>query len=429
MHDTGSCQEVCVDIGLLLSAAGAGLLSFFSPCILPLLPVYVGILTTDAGDELSLGRRVANTVAFVLGISFVFVALGVGAGALGSFVINPYVNVALGLVIFVFGLHLAGVLDIPFLLNERRADMRRIKVRGILSAFVLGLAFSFGWTPCVGPILGTILAMAAGQGSALVGGVLLFVYALGLCLPFVVITLASGVLLARLKRLSAYLPVVKAIGGALIAIMGLWMVFSEVDSLVSSNRALQSAADDAAVAAPAPDGTAAEGDADEGADDDSSVLDGALGVQSGEESGANVSSAWKNVVLTDLEGTKHRMSEYKGKPLYFEFWGSWCTSCVEDLDQMTRVYEEHESAGDIRFMSVVVPNQNGERSPEDFVSWAHENDVRIPVLMDTNGSLMQFINVKGFPTSVFVGSDGEIKKIHVGAMSVEELEQSLSELT
>ncbi|ERL10921.1 cytochrome C biogenesis protein transmembrane region [Olsenella profusa F0195] len=428
MHGTGSCQEVCVDIGLLLSAAGAGLLSFFSPCILPLLPVYVGILTTDAGNELMLGRRVANTVAFVLGISFVFVALGVGAGALGSFVINPYVNVALGLVIFVFGLHLAGVLDIPLLLNERRADLRRIKVRGVVSAFVLGLAFSFGWTPCVGPILGTILAMAAGQGSALVGGVLLLVYALGLCLPFVVITLASGMLLGRLKRLSTYLPVVKAIGGVLIAIMGLWMVFSEVDSLVNSNRALQSAIDDAALVAPA--GKAPQGEDDPDSDaSDASVLNGALGVRSGEESGANVSSAWKNVVLTDLDGTKHRMSEYKGKPLYFEFWGSWCTSCVEDLDQMTRIYEEHEAAGDVRFMSVVVPNQNGELSPEGFVSWAHDNDVQIPVLMDTNGSLMQFIGVRGFPTSVFVGSDGEIRKIHVGAMSIEEFEQSLSELS
>lgn len=126
--------------GAFASAAAAGLLSFFSPCVLPLLPVYVGILTTDAGESMSLGKRVANTVAFVLGISFVFVMLGLGAASFGAVTSNPYVNIALGLLIFVFGLYLAGVLRIPFLMRERRANMTNIKVKGIASAFVLGLA-------------------------------------------------------------------------------------------------------------------------------------------------------------------------------------------------------------------------------------------------------------------------------------------------
>lgn len=393
--------------GAFASAATAGLLSFFSPCVLPLLPVYVGILTTDAGESMSLGKRVANTVAFVLGISFVFVMLGLGAASFGAVTSNPYVNIALGLLIFVFGLYLAGVLRIPFLMRERRANMTNIKVKGVASAFVLGLAFSFGWTPCVGPILGSILALAADQGNVAAGGALLLTYSLGMCIPFVVITLASDFALRHLRKLNKYTPVIQKIGGALIAVMGLWMILNQVTGLVNANKAarVQSAQDDAALVADA-QGTAKAGDADV----------------------SDVSTAWKNVVLTDLDGNKVRLSDYKGEPVYFEFWGSWCTSCVQDLGQLTKVYKEHEKKGDVKVVSVVVPGFYGERSPEDFAKWAKENDVQIPVLMDTNGSLSNYIGVSGFPTSVFITKEGDLHKVRVGAIDVKTLESLISEI-
>ena len=397
-----------MDLGLVASAAGAGLLSFFSPCILPLLPVYVGVLTTDASsDTLGLGRRCANTIAFVLGICCVFVTLGAGAGALGSAFDSSYVAIALGILVFIFGLHLAGVIRIPFLNREKRANLSKIQVRGILGAFVLGLAFSFGWTPCVGPILGTILALAAEQGSAAVGAGLLLVYALGLCVPFVVITLAANVALAKLRALHKYLPILQRIGGALIAIMGLWLVFSQVSALGVQQRANEASQQDNQTA---------------------SVND-ARGASAGDASTEGLSGAWKNVVLTDLDGNKHRLSDLKGTPVYFEFWGSWCDSCVADLGQLHEVHAAHAAVGDVTVVSVVTPGFYGEREQDDFVAWARDNGVEVPVWMDVNCSLATHLNVSAFPTSVFVNSAGDIAKIRLGAIDRDELESLLAELS
>ena len=397
-----------MDLSLVASAAGAGLLSFFSPCILPLLPVYVGVLTTDASsDTLGLGRRCANTIAFVLGICCVFVTLGAGAGALGSTFDSSYVAIALGILVFIFGLHLAGVIRIPFLNRERRANLSKIQVRGILGAFVLGLAFSFGWTPCVGPILGTILALAAEQGSAAVGAGLLLVYALGLCVPFVIITLAANVALAKLRALHKYLPILQRIGGALIAIMGLWLVFSQVSALGVQQRANEASQQDNQTA---------------------SVND-ARGASAGDASTEGLSGAWKNVVLTDLDGNKHRLSDLKGTPVYFEFWGSWCDSCVADLGQLHEVHAAHAAVGDVTVVSVVTPGFYGEREQDDFVAWARDNGVEVPVWMDVNCSLATHLNVSAFPTSVFVSSAGDIAKIRLGAIDRDELESLLAELS
>ncbi len=398
-----------MDLGLVASAAGAGLLSFFSPCILPLLPVYVGVLTTDAGsDTLGLGRRCANTTAFVLGICCVFVTLGAGAGALGATINSSYAAIALGILVFVFGLYLAGVIKIPFLSREKRANLSKIQVRGIVGAFILGLAFSFGWTPCVGPILGTILALAAEQGSAAVGAGLLLVYSLGLCVPFVVITLAANVALAKLRPLHRYLPAVQRVGGALIAVMGLWLVFSQVNALGVQQRANEASQQDSAAA--------------------SASVNDARGASAGDASTEGVSGAWKNVVLTDLDGSKHRLSDLAGKPVYFEFWGSWCDSCVADLGQLHEVYAAHKAAGDVEVISVVTPGFYGERDQDAFVAWARENDVEVPVWMDVNCSLATHLNVSAFPTSVFVGSDGTIAKIRLGAIDRDELEGLLADL-
>lgn len=390
--------------GVLVSALLAGLLSFFSPCVLPLIPVYVGMLAGDAeaaawgvSGRANRLRLLANALAFVLGISFVFVALGIGAGLLGSLLNNAYLTCALGLLVFVFGLQTAGLIHIPLLERQVKAEVKGPRKGKVATSFLLGLAFSFGWTPCVGPILGTILALAADQGGVAASAGLLLVYSMGLCVPFLVIALASDLLLKRVRKLNRFLPAIQRAGGALIAVMGLWMVFSQVGALVGANRP--------------------------------TVTDVNLTeVKAGDADVSGVSSAWKNVVLTDLSGEKHRLSELKGTPVYLEFWGSWCSSCVQDLDQMQEVWREHEQAGDVLVTSVVVPGFYGERSVDEFLAWAEQEGVEAPVYMDTNGSLSAYLGVAAFPTSVFINSDGTIARIRVGAIERDELERLLAEL-
>ena len=390
--------------GVLLSALLAGLLSFFSPCVLPLIPVYVGMLAGDAeaaargvSGRANRLRLLANALAFVLGISFVFVALGIGAGLLGSLLNNAYLTCALGLLVFVFGLQTAGLIHIPLLERQVKAEVKGPRKGKVATSFLLGLAFSFGWTPCVGPILGTILALAADQGGVAASAGLLLVYSMGLCVPFLVIALASDLLLKRVRKLNRFLPAIQRAGGALIAVMGLWMVFSQVGTLVGANRP--------------------------------TVTDVNLTeVKAGDADVSGVSSAWKNVVLTDLSGEKHRLSELKGTPVYLEFWGSWCSSCVQDLDQMQEVWREHEQVGDVLVTSVVVPGFYGERSVDEFLAWAEQEGVEAPVYMDTNGSLSAYLGVAAFPTSVFINSDGTIARIRVGAIERDELERLLAEL-
>ena len=391
------------------AAFAAGLLSFFSPCILPLLPVYIGLLTTDASAQrLGTLRGALNTLAFVLGISTTFFVLGLGAGALGRLLDNAYVVVALGLIIFVFGLHLSGLAPISLLNREKRVDTSKLDTTTVVGAFLLGLGFSFGWTPCIGPILGTILALAAQQGSALAGAGLMLVYSLGMSIPFLVITLASGALLSKVRKINQYLPAIQRVGGVLIAIMGLWMIFNQVHAL--SLQANHDSTDINSVIA------AVQGDSD------TSNADNAA------DSAATADEAWRNAPLEDTQGNAHTIAEYEGKPLYIEFWGTWCPTCMDNFEEFQETARAHNEAGDVQVVGVTAPGYFGEMEKDELVAWCEEQGVDFPVLMDEDLALVDHFALQGFPTSVFVDSSGEVQLVRAGVIKHKELEQILAGL-
>jgi len=215
----------------ILIAFGAGILSFASPCCLPLVPAYLGYMTgVSAGDgaEASPSRRLgALALAFVLGLAVIFTLLGASANALGQLLLayRPLILRLAGLLIVIFGLHLLGVLRLPWLYREKRAEVARFGNGGYGGAFLMGAAFGLGWTPCIGPVLAGILAVASQADSVYSGMALLFVYALGLGLPFV----AFGLLLARWRPLLAMLrrraQMLSMSSGAVMACLGL-LLFS-----------------------------------------------------------------------------------------------------------------------------------------------------------------------------------------------------------
>lgn len=183
-----------MNILFVLSVFLAGVLSFFSPCVFPLLPVYMGILLDEQGEKKSVfWHGLAKTLCFISGISVIFLILGYGAGVLGNVLYTGWFRYVLGLVVILLGLHQMEILQFRFLQKQKSLVLKQDKARnGYLTALLLGITFSFGWTPCIGPVLGSVLAVvAAGGQSALQGGFLLLAYTLGMNLPFLAMALAQ----------------------------------------------------------------------------------------------------------------------------------------------------------------------------------------------------------------------------------------------
>lgn len=226
---------------IYLGVALAGLVSFLSPCVLPLVPPYLGYLggttinlaTAENKVDAAVWRRVVLGAAiFVLGFTTVFVGLGAGASVFGQLV-QAYRNelsIVAGVVIILFGLHFLGLLRIPLLYREARYH-GQVKGASLAGAYLIGLAFAFGWTPCIGPILATVLALAANEASMAAGVRLLFVYSLGLGLPFILAALALRPFLSFLDRFRRYLGMVEKVMGVVLVVTGVMFLSGSMNWL------------------------------------------------------------------------------------------------------------------------------------------------------------------------------------------------------
>jgi len=212
----------------------AGLLSFLSPCVLPLVPVYLASLV---GPELFDARRAGmrlptflHSFSFVLGFSLVFTTMGAIAGLTG-FAINPslaLLNKISGSLLIVFGLFLLAALKVPWLNYERRLNPSMGSTTGYLRSFIIGASFSLAWTACVGPILGGILSIAMNTATAWHGAYLLAIYSMGLGLPFLVIGLAFDSLLPLLRRIQRYTRIIHVVSGLLLIIIGILVLTNQI---------------------------------------------------------------------------------------------------------------------------------------------------------------------------------------------------------
>jgi cytochrome c-type biogenesis protein len=219
----------------LLAAFAAGFLSFVSPCVLPLIPGYIsfisGLTLEEMQGEEARGARRQVLIAslwFVLGFSVVFVAFGAGATAIGKLLIQykDVLGKVAGVILIILGLHTMGVFRLRFLEAEKRLHAKQ-KPAGPLGAFLIGLAFAFGWTPCIGPILGGILTIAGSKQTVGEGIQLLAVYSMGLGIPFLLTAAAINQFFAASKRIRKYYHTIEVISGALIIAIGLLIFFDQ----------------------------------------------------------------------------------------------------------------------------------------------------------------------------------------------------------
>jgi len=213
----------------ILTAFIFGFLSFISPCVLPIVPGYISFISgvsIDAmkseGEKKQLRNQILlRTIFFILGFSVVFVALGASATAIGQFLLKELnvISKIAGVIIIVFGLHMIGIFKIPFLNYEKRFQTEG-KPLSLLGAFVVGLAFAFGWTPCIGPILAAILAIASQQDSVGKGIVLLSSYSLGLGIPFFITGMSITIFYNFFNKLKKHMHTVEVVGGILLVVVG-----------------------------------------------------------------------------------------------------------------------------------------------------------------------------------------------------------------
>jgi cytochrome c-type biogenesis protein len=213
----------------VLVAFSAGLFSFLSPCVLPLFPSYLSFITGMSVDrlatEVTAGARtrvLLHSLAFILGFSVVFVSLGASFSAAGQFLLDyrDWIRIGGGVLIVAFGFYIAGVLRIGVLGRTRQLQIRS-KPAGFLGSFLVGLTFAIGWTPCVGPILGSILTLASNDKTVGQGITLLLSYSAGLGLPFLLSSIALGVFLRFFKRYRPFIPAVERAAGVLLVIVGI----------------------------------------------------------------------------------------------------------------------------------------------------------------------------------------------------------------
>ena len=208
-----------------------GLLSFVSPCVLPLVPAYISFVTgisfeelTDNNDNKAVKRTIFfNSLVFIAGFSVVFVGLGASASFLGQFILTyqDIIRKVGGIVIILLGIHIIGIINFNILQREKRLHFFREKPAGLLGSFFVGIGFAAGWTPCIGPILATILIVAASSDTIGFGIILLVSYSLGLAVPFMLTSLGINTFLKHFSRLKRHMRVVSIVTGSFLIVMGL----------------------------------------------------------------------------------------------------------------------------------------------------------------------------------------------------------------
>ena len=422
-----------------------GVLSFFSPCVIPLLPVYMGYLAGNGKREMEDGsvvydrRKVfLHTIFFILGISAAFFLLGISFTAMGSFFARnrEIIVKAGGILILLLGLFQLGFFSPGVLWKEKKIPFRIPEGRmNPAVAFAMGFTFSFAWTPCVGPMLSSVLIMASGAETFLAGNFLVLVYAAGFLLPFLALGMFTTQLLNFLQKHRKLMKYTIRLGGLILIIMGILM-FSGLINRVSaqlgtknlnsftSNKELENTSNEGEPSTEASGTETAE----------TGIEDAKIDTEAAETDTPKSSEmAAFDFTLTDQNGNMHRLSDYKGKVVFVNFWATWCPPCQAELPDIEALYHEYgENQEDVIFLGVTNPSSeentnNADVSREEIESFLEENGYTFPVLYDTSGIVLEQYRITAFPTTFLMDGEGNISRYVVGMMTLDEMSDIIEE--
>lgn len=396
-----------------------GILSFLSPCVFPLIPLYISYLsggTVASGEDGSIvyhqRKVIVNTLFFVLGVSFAFFALGFGFSALGSFFKGNQVLFARigGILVCFFGLYQLGVFGTSKMLaNERRLPFQLDRLAmSPVTALLMGFTFSFAWTPCVGPVLASVLLMTASASSTAKGFMLIGVYTLGFVLPFIAVGVFTTQLLALFKKHHNVVKYTVKIGGALMIVMGIMMFTGKMNAITGylSELTLESQQPSENT----PDSTLPEGASPE--QPVAAVTDETEATTAAAETETTARQLPPSIdfTLTDQYGNTHTLSDYRGKTVFLNFWATWCPPCRAEMPDIQKLYETYPQEGDdaVIILGVAGPNLGSETDEAGITAFLEENGYTYPVLMDPTGEQFRNYGITAYPTTFMIDRDGNV---------------------
>ena len=417
-----------------------GILSFFSPCVIPLIPVYMSYLAGNNDSESSNGEITYNknkillhTLFFVLGISSAFFILGISFTALGSFFNNNkylFTRIA-GVLIIVLGLHQLGLFELNFLQYEKKLNLNIMgkKVNAFV-AFLMGFTFSFAWTPCVGPALSSVLILASTASSSIIGNMLVLLYALGFVIPFLVLGIFTTEALNFLKKNQKIIKYTVKAGGVILVLIGTMTYTGWLNNISGYLNQLSS---------PSTSQNQSEQNTSSNDTNKQPSNNTAPANSSNTDTSAKEQKEEKepmpaiNFTLNDQYGKKHSLSDYKGKVVFLNFWATWCPPCKMEMPDIEALYKEYGlNKEQVVFLGVANPKSatftnTRETDKKGVIKFLEDNKYTFPVVFDEDGKIYEQYNISALPTTFLIDKNGNIYGYAPGMLSKDVMESAIEQ--
>lgn len=388
-----------------------GLISFFSPCVIPLLPLYMGYLAGSAKEKTKEGKIIYKrkkvflyTLFFVLGISMSFFILGLSFTVIGSFLKEYKSIIAIigGIIIIVLGLFQLKIINFKFLQKEKKlkVNINPNKMNPV-AAFIMGFLFSFAWTPCVGPALSSVLIMASSAESMLIGNLLVLIYAIGFIIPFLILGLFTGEVLIFLKKKQHILERIVQVGGILLILVGSYILITNID-ITTSSKLEQNC----------------------GIDEETGMASCKTG-----NTTTNNKTSYKveKFILKDQNDRTHNWKDYKDKVVLLHFWSTDCVACKKEIKELEKLYEHYnKNKKEVVLLSVVSPKLE-RKSSKKIKKIIKQRNIDFPVLLDNTGEFFSKFEIISYPNT-FIVKDSIIKLTIPGASTFEKLTESVESI-